>query len=98
MDKESNKEIKSTHFPSRLIQIHEIDKSINEQIVIINLNTITKISFINRRYETNKYGPNDWKQYNPPLVYIMINDNWSLTISCEEFEKFLKPFIENLNF
>ena len=82
---------------NKIFQICDIDKKYDEQVLFVNLSKIISISFIYSGYKEDEYGWSVPEYYNPPKVKIYIEGDIKMTISYEEFEKYLKPYIENLN-
>ncbi len=82
---------------NKIIQICDIDKQCNEQSVFINLAKIESISFIYSAYKQDSDGWTVPEYYNPPKVKLYCENNNRYTISYAEFEKYIKPYIENLN-
>lgn len=83
---------------AKLIQIQDIDPSVDEPIFFVNLDLISEIYF---KFYISKKNPNtgSWEEIKleHPIVILYMNRNESIRISYENFLKYVAPYIENLN-
>ena len=83
---------------SKLIQIQDIEPTVEESVFFANLDLISNIFF--KFYVSKKnLMTGHWEEIKleSPKVILYINNKESIQISYENFLKYVAPYIENLN-